>query len=374
MPVQTVYFATNRQPRLVGGEITSFTDDIGPVGGANLRFGTIDIDVRDAFEDEAKIVPGSLRVAPENLVPTRGAKKFGSTAVFDEIRQIMRTDPTQEPRSTVIAFIHGFNNGWEDAVTRAGVIAELYRDLGDGNQPLVFVFTWPSTGASIAGVPIPFAAYEHDRRSVASSGLAGARALGILRNYVRHIMEAARARKTGFVRDDLCDARFHLIVHSMGHQVLSQVMAALPVVVPEGVGRVFDEVILAAADESATALDDRIAGDPATTGSLFPLTALAKRITVYSNREDWILHTLSEDTKRNDRRLGVDGPATLPYAANVTSVDCTDVVDFSKDMQEHQYYRRIPRVRDDILRVLRGQPHDAIADRVVVSSQRYRLK
>jgi esterase/lipase superfamily enzyme len=369
MSVHEIFFATNRRPLPeVNGKIPGFADEAWPAGGINLRYGSAKVEVTDAIGNEAQIVPGSVEVAGEDLTGPDPTYKVGSTEIFDRLRSIMKSDKDRHP--SIIAFIHGFNNGWTDSIERAGIIAALYESFNPKKKAAVFVFSWPSRG----GFPVPFVDYEADRAAVQLSGTAGARVIVTLQNYVRGLIKDTPTDDPKKAREDLCEARIHLIVHSMGHQVLSHALAALPRFSPEPIGRMFDQVVLAAADEHVTALDTTVPNEGNRPGTLYPLTQIARRISVYVNQEDWVLSFFSRYTKMNGPRLGVSGPLVRPYPAPVTVVDCTNVVPSTEDFQEHQYHRRIPAVRDDILEVLSGKPHDKIAGRELVSEGRYRLK
>ena len=72
----TVFFATNRNP--IGEPPTAFGSELGPVDGANLRFGYAEV-------DETALKIKSLHVAPERLVVDDEATEspqFGSSELF----------------------------------------------------------------------------------------------------------------------------------------------------------------------------------------------------------------------------------------------------------------------------------------------------
>jgi esterase/lipase superfamily enzyme len=123
----------------------------------------------------------------------------------------------------------------------------------------------------------------------------------------------------------------------------------------------FDEVILAAADEAAQTF---IQPD---SSRLTRLPELSSRISIYTSRRD-IAMSLSQGVN-NDIRLGFDGPAQkgdpalYPPArfppATFRTIDCTEVYDYSAIFPidaTHQYYRRSKTVRVDITAVMSGLP------------------
>ncbi|WP_027168321.1 alpha/beta fold hydrolase [Mesorhizobium sp. WSM3224] len=366
-----VYFATNRQPYTAPGSsrITRFEDDLGPVGGLNVRYGSADVDV-DLDARTNTIVAGSLQVADEQLIPPEGGEpQLGSTTIFDALRNDMRTS-----RRPTIAFIHGFSNSFTDAIERAGWISAFY-----GLDANMFVFTWPSRGSPL-GFPLPYADYAHDRKTALASGPAVARTIRRLHDYVDLLGD-----------NSACDQSIHLLCHSMGNYVLRNALQALmrlpnPSVAiqpddavsdmvplpqhlpdPSVLRRTFDKIVLAAADEDADAFDD-----PA---KFKFLPRLGQSVSVYHSLKDWVLNTLSDRTKFNGPRLGSDGPDNMATISDkVSAIDCSDVTSFNKDPEEHQYYRVFPVVRNDIVQVLKGVPQNKVRNRTAVSHGRYRIK
>lgn len=379
MPTRVrVYFATNRMPITAGetGTIIGFGSDLGPIDGASVRFGTVDVDVTGL---EGTLVPGSLSVADEQLFGARIVR--GSRAIFTPLREAMRADE----RPTLVT-VHGFSNTFEDAMVRAATIQQFY-----GIDANVFAFSWPSIG-TLLPVPLPYRDYFHDRDTARASGVAMARTMRILYDFVDALEP-----------DEACRQPLHLICHSMGvfalrHAVQALLQApqgeprefggaiddpvaggarperrfpaltALPTEGPDPnrIRRTFDQIILAAGDE-----DDDAFEDPQ---ELRYLARLGNRVSVYHTRRDWILSTLSDKTKFNGPRLGVEGPENMgPISDKITAIDVSDVIDPNGGAQSHQYYRLFAPVRDDIVAVLSGERQDGIAHRLAAGSQRYRI-
>lgn len=364
----TVYFATNRMPVTNdAGRIVNFNFNLGPVGGLNVRYGKAEVSIDFAHQKPA-MVPGSLLVADETLFGPDGfTPKLGSNTIFDAIRADMaKGKPT-------IAFIHGFSNSFQDAIERAGWILAFY-----GLDANIFVFTWPSKGSIIAPTPIAYADYVHDRGTAAASGPAVARTIRRLYDYVDSLE-----------REQRCDQPIHLICHSMGNHVMRNALQALmrlpdAAAAPSGdipsmatlsasapdpsrLRRSFDRIILAAADEDADAFDDPL--------KLKYLPRLGLSVTVYHTDRDWVLNTLSAITKFNGPRLGNGGPDNMATISDkVSAIDVSVVLSPGKDIENHQYYRVFPVVRDDIVAVLNGTPQDKIGNRTAVSPGRWRIK
>ncbi|ENN86413.1 hypothetical protein RHSP_79212 [Rhizobium freirei PRF 81] len=365
--IQTVYFATNRQPLLDPSDpkqerIIGFGSELGPTSGIDVRYGSAKVDV-DLSKKTNVLVPGSLVVANQQLLFTEGQSPIlGSDTIFDAIRASMKSDS-----KPTIAFIHGFSNSFVDSIERGGWLGVFY-----GIDVNMFVFSWPSI-VSLLPTPTPFGDYAHDRKTAAASGLAIARTLRRLSDFADKLEQEER-----------CDQSIHLICHSMGNYVFRNGLQAL-LTLPEptspalsaintmtsldgsspALRRYFDKVILAAADEDADAFDDPT--------KLKFLPRMCKSATVYYSEKDWILGTLSNGTKFNGPRLGSGGPDNMSTTSDkISAIDVSDILDVSEP-ENHQYYRVFPQIRDDIKAVLIGTPPDKIANRQAISQARWKI-
>lgn len=373
----TVYFATNRMPLTdpSGARIVDFGSELGPIDGTAVRFGNAQARISG---QGATFVPDSLQVADEQLIGPKIER--GSVTIFDKLREDMKAGG----RPTLV-HIHGFSNTFTDAIERAAWIVNFY-----GIDANVFSFTWPSAGSPLP-VPLPYRDYFHDRATARASGVAIARTLRILYDFL-----------DGLAPEDLCRQPLHLLCHSMGVFALRHAVQALlqvpqgeprefasppegpsslatepsfPALValptegpdPNRLRRTFDQIVLAAGDDDEDAFEDP--------RELRYLPRLGNRVTIYHTQRDWILATLSDKTKFNGPRLGVSGPENMgPISDKVTAVDVSDVIDPREDFQSHQYYRIFPAVRDDIAAVLRNERQDAIANRTPAGPQRFRVR
>ena len=117
----------------------------------------------------------------------------------------------------------------------------------------------------------------------------------------------------------------------------------------------FDEVVLAAADED----DDTLQAGH----KVGPLLRGCRRLTVYYNHQDLALKA-SDYAMGNPDRLGRSGPrgeTELSSKVSVVNVapkviwDAKGANAWSADPTGHQYYRNNPRVRQDIVQVLQGK-------------------
>lgn len=311
----TVFFATNRVVNGPMDRVGSYTTNItSPLRPQDVTYGT-------AFVDSANLTADTV-----GAITSIQALQQGSFA--DSI-----VDDLSAGTRDILVFIHGFANSFENAITRAAFNREWLSQ--GGADTAVVAFSWPSSGHVILP-PFPSSAYRLDQTA---AGQSGPHLMTFFANLLP-ILEAARAKRR----------RTFLLAHSMGNWALQ---AAVETWFAHGNGDafMFNEALLAAADEIANSFDFGPAG------RLSGLRRLARRISIYYSRNDEVLGDLSEIINLA-KRLGQDGPRgrtdqTEFPSATYRMVDCSDIVDYQRDFQgSHQYYRRSPNVRKDITGVM----------------------
>jgi esterase/lipase superfamily enzyme len=324
--METIYFATNRNPNNAQAP-TDFGKGFSDTGLGDLRFG-------QAKVKRGVLDPNSIQVLPDNSAQ-------GSEALFQKLRESMKAQSLDS-----LLFIHGFNVSFKAAVQSAAKIGERYAKLSNKTyQPNIFVFSWPSDG-EVTG-------YVNDRHDAEASGYA----------FARGLMKLAAFLKSGNP-DEACQQKVNLMAHSMGNYVLRHALQqAQKINNGTSLSRIFDNVILTAADEDNDAFefDHKLA----------KLPELAQRITVYFNNGDLAL-AASDLTKGNPDRLGHDGP-NKPHQipSKVVIVDASDVV---KGISEHSYHVEEDKVAKDIIAVLQGEGSDKIPSRLYVPhANKFRL-
>lgn len=324
----TIHFATNRNPE-AGDPPTAYGKGFHPLGADYLRFGWATVTGRRL----------TVRTAPEQMeVPAGRDQVLGSTAVFAELHAAMLAG-----RDTIV-FVHGYNVDFAEAARASAKLQRLY----GGGKCNVVVFTWPSDGSLL-----PIMAYKSDRADAKASAVGFARGLRKLVDLLREIRrDPART----------CGARIHLVCHSMGNYVLR--CGLQEVRRWGGLPRVFDQILLFAADEDYDTFEHE--------HKLALLPELGQAVTVYYNSGDVALFT-SDHTKGNPARLGSRGPR-LPLAVpgTVYLVDGSKIIGGAV---EHSYFLDDPRVVRDANLVLRGRgPDIRETRRYLAAGNRYELK
>lgn len=321
-----VYFATNRNEIEQDGKIVDFGKNFSAAGLSNLRFGQAMVDL-----DKGEIV--ELQVAPD-------APADGSQAVYAEIKQKM----ADQGRSTMI-IIHGYATSFKQAIIGSAKTKVAYKDA-DLN---VFMFSWPSDGQNV-----PPQAYADDRHDAMASGLA----------FARGLMKLIEFLGTG----PACGQKVHLLCHSMGNYVMRNTLQAL-INHPEGwaadgqLPRVFENIFSMAADEDADALEKD--------EKWSRLPELTRHLQIYFNNHDHALN-ISNVTKGNPDRMGSDGPAhPLDVHSKVTLVDVSRTENFLQAATSvgHGYYDEQPKVVADVLQVLAGVNPDQVKGRTFVPAK-----
>ena len=310
----TVYFATNRVLTGPADQLASYGESVVAPSDPNaVTYGT-------AFVQEAGLDADT--VGAITLLQDIEQGQFGAAAKGD----------LSDPGRNLLVFIHGFDNSFENAITRAAFNQQWLEKSGvAAASTTVVAFSWPSLGKLI-GIPFPDLAYRGDQTKAGQSGL---HLMSFFANLLP-LIDAARAKGN----------RVFLLAHSMGNWALQAGVESW-FVHGNGDADLFDEAFLAAADEVYNTFE--FAPD----GRLSALSRLARRISIYSSERDDVLK-LSMAVNLGAKRLGQDGPHDRANAARFPAtayrmVDCSGFQDYSVDLaSSHQYYRRSPTVRTNI--------------------------
>ncbi len=344
----TIYFGTNRN--LIASDKveegfdfgSNFSDD----GLANLRFGKAEVTGNDFDQYQISIAPENLFADPPVL---------GSQTILRQVGQEMR-----EKQEDTLIFIHGYNTSFRGGLTAAAKLHQVLTSnaVGNSQPPLklnICLFSWPSDGSFLLGDrnAANRIAYRNDRLDAAASGAAFARSFLKVADFINGL-------------DTRCQRKLHLVTHSMGNYVLRFALQELKNQVSDRLPRLFDQILMMAADEDDDAFDLK--------DKLFDLPRITRRTSIYFNREDLALWA-SDRLKGNPPRLGTDGPMQprqLPR--NVYPIDCTKVISRFTDPSEHSYHINVPRVVTDMRFVLQDESPDEILGRQYIpATNRYRL-
>jgi esterase/lipase superfamily enzyme len=322
----TVYFATNRVAQGPSTDWHSYGADIIPPTDPSQ------IIYAEAFVQETDLaVEGSGAITAISHPQTSGFE----TGVAQDIVGSGRN---------ILVFIHGFANSFLNSIARAAYNREWFAAPGaDAADTTVIAFSWPSLGQLFAAPPhlLPDD-YLRDQAQAGRSAFHIASFFANLQPMLTQVRNQGR--------------RVFLLAHSMGNFALAGTVESWfsdgnPTVT------MFDEVFLAAADERWDSFTLPMGA------RLTRLPALTPRISIYYSIRDVALY-LSIAVNFIPRH-GHEGPIHKADAARYPPapfrmLDCAEVNDYSllnPPDASHQYYRRSPKVRADIVAAMRKDPN-----------------
>jgi esterase/lipase superfamily enzyme len=221
----------------------------------------------------------------------------------DEARTWFHQAVAKAPDRSVLIFIHGFNNRYEDAVYR---FAQIVHDSGARSVPVLV--TWPSRGSLLA--------YGYDREST-----------NYTRNALEHLFQIlARDPAVGEVS---------ILAHSMGNWLALEGLRQMAI----RNGRLpdkFTNVMMAAPDVDVDVFRTQIAD----MGSPRP------NFTLFVSRDDRAL-AVSKRVWGSTARLGAIDPEQDPYRTELDEYDVT-VIDLTKiqsgDSLHHTKFAQSPEI------------------------------
>lgn len=209
----------------------------------------------------------------------------------------------KSPDHSVLVFIHGFNNRFEDAVYR---FAQIAKDTGTNSAPILV--TWPSRGSALA--------YGYDREST---------------NYTRDAVELLFQ----YLARDPEVKEVSILAHSMGNWLALESLRQMAIR-NGGLPAKFKNVMLAAPDVDVDVFRTQIAD----MGKQHP------QFTLFVSQDDRALK-VSRRVWGNIPRLGSIDPEQAPYKEeladnNVTVIDLTKIK--SGDSLNHGKFASSPQI------------------------------
>ena len=253
-----------------------------------------------------------------------------------------------EKQSHVTFFVHGYNNGWDDAARRyQKLCADLYS--GPNSLGICISFDWPSLGSVLGYLPDR----EHARDCA-----------GDLVDVFSQLYDWMMEKQQAAANDpaDACKAKISVIAHSMGNYVVQKAMAAAwtrknqPLLVS-----LINQLVMVAAD-----VDNDLFEPSASDGSEGnALANFTYRITALYSGRDAVLGASAGLKHFGTRRLGRSGLAVRPPTGkdNAWDVDCSSFFpDSVAGMDIHSEYFQTAGVITLMRDILRG------VDRLVLES------
>ena len=257
------------------------------------------------------IPPASVRkvgeVAWPKKLPSNPATDFAVVKAEELTLQTakgwLHASVRKSPDHSVLVFVHGFNNRFEDSVYR---FAQIAKDTGTDSVPILV--TWPSRGSTLA--------YGYDREST---------------NYTRDALE----KLFQYLARDPDIKEVSILAHSMGNWLALESLRQMAIR-NGGLPAKFKNVMLAAPDVDVDVFRTQI-GDM---GKQHP------QFTLFVSQDDRALK-VSRRVWGNIPRLGSINPEEAPFkeelaSENVTVIDLTKVK--SGDRLNHGKFASSPQI------------------------------
>ena len=269
----------------------------------------------------------------------------GTEYMFYDLYNSMKE--SGKPNADVLFFIHGYQTTHEEELLHILKLKELYMGDNSNIKNLIYV-SWPTSNSKIL-------TYWSDKEDSIVTGQTLARIYVKLNKFFFTMFRKHE--------QDSCQQKIHIMSHSMGNQVLKQMMGTLneKYIIP-----FVGEIILLHADVSADSFET---GQPFT-----KLHKLGQRTHIYIHKGDDAL-TISTTTKNLSKRLGKAGPSNIKELSQSTFiVDVTGIVYdkvkkepfFTKVMQnviDHWGYLTSTQEIEDIIKILNGNDERRIPNR-----------
>lgn len=257
----------------------------------------------DALRDAVTFVPDAYIDSYADVRTAPAAALAGTQRLFKSLYQEV-SDPAG---GDVLFFIHGFNYSWTDALRHLVSLDRIYARPEQCPISHIVYYSWPSYGSQ--------GRYPSDQKIARLSGQVLGRVFGKMVQFYRDFFVGRRGQ-----RPEFCGQQVHVAAHSMGNQVLEEMMRSIvefeDLRVPA-----FDQVLMLNADADWSCLN----AGPAREKPLHRLPEYCERVTVYNNHSDDAL-AISETTKNREKRLGRHGPPSMrqpPLADRTIVVDCS---------------------------------------------------
>lgn len=262
-------------------------------------------------EITVSIPPGNARkigeVAWPKRLPSNPATDFATLKANeisrDDARKWLTASVRKSRDGSVLVFIHGFNNRFEDSVYR---FAQIVQDSGIASAPVLV--TWPSRASLLA--------YGYDREST---------------NYTRNALEMLFQ----YLAKDVRVKEVSILAHSMGNWLALEALRQMAIR-NNGLPAKFENVMLASPDVDVDVFRQQISD----IGTQHP------KFTLFVSRDDRAL-AVSRRVWGDVARLGSIDPEQSPYKkeladSQISVVDLTTIK--SGDRLNHGKFAESPEI------------------------------
>jgi TonB-dependent SusC/RagA subfamily outer membrane receptor len=303
---KTVFYATRRNAAPGSALATYYgeQDDTLKYGVATVTMPTYYHPGREDTRGICKYLPGPLHCSkePSKTVMLTALNGFAADTWLSALSQSVDVGDTSK---SVLIYVHGYNNSFSDAVTRAAQIA-----YSVGFEGTVATYDWSSRNS----VPKYIVDQERAERSVPD-----------FEKFIRRIADSTHARHLA------------VVAHSMGTRLVSYALRDLYVQRPD---LRFGPVIFAASDVDSAIFVDQLAKFVAEKGA---------PVTLYASSRDRVLRLSASEFIHEGRRVGSGPPSIVLYPG----IDYIDASPIDTDLLGHGYFVDNKELVDDIFLLMR---------------------
>ena len=296
--VYPVWYGTNRIPVDRQDERKGYTSE--PEPDSITHYGKCHVIIPKSHTYGSVSSPWYRRWIKESNI-NLSVKELMPLAEGDFLEDIRKTLLKEKLSDrSILVYIHGFNNSFEEAAIRAAQIGFDLKVSG-----ITTFYSWPSHGK------ISLGDYMADADNIQIS-------IESLSNFLIKMAKDSRA------------SRVHIIAHSMGNQGLLQAMnGAITKATISGIQ--FGQIFLAAPDVDVV-LFRKLA-------SIYP--KLSERTTLYVSSKDIVV--AGSSWLRNEPRVGYTPPITI-----VKGIDTVESKNFDIDNLGHGYFAEAAEILNDM--------------------------
>jgi esterase/lipase superfamily enzyme len=309
---QTIYYATNRKR-------TGSKEPIDFYGGQRadtpyVEYGRCEISIPANHKRGVMESPflglNFFRDDKQHIV-LRSITPLPAESFFSTINAKIKpgAEKSRMGRGDLVIYIHGYNTTFENAAKRTAQIAFDY-----GFQGVPLMFSWPSDGKLVS--------YPSDREDITWS-------VTHMEQFFNDVLTKSRAN------------RVHVIAHSMGNQVMIDVLNTMAFRRGRNGPPLFENIILSAPDFDAQLFQQQVAANT---------ISLAKRWTLYTSKKDGVLNIST--SFNSTKRLGLS-PVTIVPGMDIIDASEVEVTPWSLP-ESHSYFASKQAVVDDIIATLKG--------------------
>jgi esterase/lipase superfamily enzyme len=297
----TVWFGTNRTPKIRGDKVIDFA----PYRSDVVRFGRCRVSVPNSHKIGSL---GSntwtrIRTRVDDRLKLAGIRILPAEPYWAEIRR--KLSRVLASKRDAVVFLHGYSTTFGDAALRA---AQLGVDLGISG--VMAFYSWPSKGRWFD--------YAADAASIEASE-------GAITDYLTAVGAHSGAEK------------IHVIAHSMGNRALLRAVNRIAASASERSGRLFSQIILAAADVDADSFRSLSAA----------YARVAERTTMYVAPKDKALRM--SGVLHSFPRAGFTPPVVVVRGIDTVSLEDIDLMGMG-----HGYVGEMRELLTDIYDLLRN--------------------